>query len=150
MEPSPWILQAEHNLEVARYLKEKNYWSWSTFLSHQAAEVATKGVLLLFKKSDQPDHKLVYSEVSHRINELLEEFPFLLKKTLPLEIRELEAISKDFTETRYPKTFESYPPFTTYTLENAEKAYTLSEKIVSYCKKVADMLETSFETLAKG
>lgn len=119
------MLQAEHDLENARYELKGGYYEWACFLSQQAAEKAVKAVY----------QRLGAEAFGHSVASLLKG---LLKRFSPP--KELIDVAKELDKahipTRYPNAHPEGPPFEAYTEGEARRLISHAEKIVGFCKDI--------------
>ena len=115
-----WMAQAEFDFEVAKRLLISNDYEWCCFVCQQAAEKALKACI-----ESKNGKSRVHS---------------LLKMLNTLEIadeRILEAARKldfHYIQPRYPNGFDSGYPHMYYSSEEAERAISDAEIIISFCR----------------
>ena len=120
-----WMLQAERDLENARYELKGGYYEWACFLAQQAAEKAVKAVF----------QRLGAEAFGHSVASLLKKLPKHLAPPSKL-INAAKELDKAYIPTRYPNAHPEGPPFEAYTEEEAERLIAYAEEIVGYCKDI--------------
>jgi HEPN domain-containing protein len=99
-----WWLQAQEDLDTAKYLAQGKKYYMSAFVCQQAVEKALKALyLLLHKKSSGPTHSLIHLASETKVPEKY--FSYLRK------------LSPEFVITRYPDVSQEIP----YKLYDKEK-----------------------------
>ena len=119
-----WFRQAEADLAHARNSRDQKDWSWAAFASHQAAEKAIKALF----------QRLHLDAWGHTLSVLLGNLPELQRPAADL-VDKAKELDKHYVPTRYPNGFEQGAPVDFYTRAEAERAITLAEEIVEYCRR---------------
>lgn len=120
-----WLLQAERDLENARYEFEGGYHEWACFLAQQASGKAVKAL---------------YQRIGA---EAFGDSAASLLKSLPEELsapRDLIDVAKEldkaYIPTRYPNVHPEGPPYEAYTEVEARRLISYAEKVVGFCKDI--------------
>jgi len=115
-----WMAQAEFDLQTARKLSSAGDYEWCCFICQQAAEKAVKAVI---------ESKNGKSKV-HSVFQLLKSLKVEDKKVLEAARR----LEYHYIQPRYPNGFETGYPRMYYSIEEAERALSDAELIVSFCR----------------
>lgn len=118
-----WFHQAERDLNHAKNSLKDDYFEWSCFASHQAAEKAVKAVY----------EKLHGEAWGHTISKLLRDLPKEVAASDTL-IEYSLYLDKLYIPTRYPNGFDSGAPGEFFTLQDAKRAIEYAEEIIDFCK----------------
>ena len=121
-----WLKQADADLRHAHHAKEAGHYEWAAFASHQAAEMAIKG---LFKHVDM-------DAWGRALSGLLAELPDPIVADAALLNRARE-LDKHFIMARYPDGYETGAPVDYYTPDEAQRAVDHAEAIVAFCREHA-------------
>ncbi|HUW89420.1 MAG TPA: HEPN domain-containing protein [Candidatus Nanopelagicaceae bacterium] len=119
-----WLEEADWDLENAKILLKNKRFNTVVFHSQQAAEKAVKA-LLYFNKSNGWGHS-IYS--------LLEKYKEITHANIDDLQKSALSLDKHYITTRYPDALPDLAPHKAYTIEEAENAITLAQKIISYVK----------------
>lgn len=120
-----WLLQAERDLENAKYELKGGYYEWACFLSQQAAEKAVKAVY----------QKLGAEAFGHSVASLLRNLPESLSPDAEL-IDVAKELDKAYIPTRYPNVHPAGPPYEAYTETEAKRLISYAERILEFCKGI--------------
>jgi len=115
-----WLRQAEADLRHARHALEDGHHEWSAFAAHQASGKAIKAV---FQKRN-------LDAWGHVLSVLLSNLPDASGRL----IEQAKELDKHYIPTRYPNGFERGAPTDFYTRPEAERAITLAEGILEFCR----------------
>jgi HEPN domain-containing protein len=121
-----WLKQADADLRYARHAQDAGHYEWAAFASHQAAEMAVKG---LFKHLD-------LDAWGRAVSGLLVELPEPLEADVELLNRARE-LDKHFIMARYPDGYDSGAPVDYYTPAEAQRAVEHAEAILAFCRENA-------------
>ena len=103
--------QAERDLHVAEELLHDEFYEWSCFVAHQAAEKALKAVF-------QKLHAVAWG---HSILDLLK--ALARREAVHDDLFNCaRSLDKYYVPTRYPNGFESGSPYEYFTREDADRA----------------------------
>ena len=119
------MLQAERDLENARYELKGGYYEWACFLSQQAAEKAIKAVY----------QRLGAEAFGHSVASLLKRLPRRFSPSREL-VDAAKELDKAYIPARYPNAHPEGPPFEAYTEGEARRLISYAEKIVEFCKDI--------------
>lgn len=122
-----WLSEAEEDLSVAKILLREGKYSASCFHSQQAAEKASKALLLLHRRF----------EPGHSVSELLLIAREIGVKITNDHIRHARILDRYYIPTRYPNTFERGAPHEYFMEEDANEAIHLAEEIINIVKREA-------------
>lgn len=115
-----WMAQAEFDFQTAQRLNSSKDFEWCCFICQQAAEKAVKALI----ESRNGKFKI------HSVFQLL--------KSLGIEENDLleagRRLEYHYIQPRYPNGFESGYPRQYYSNEEAEKALSDAETIITYCR----------------
>jgi len=112
-----WIVQAEHDLEVAKYNLNGKYFDAVVFYCQQSVEKGLKAVILHKKKEKPISHSLIFLG---KLAEVPEEFISKLKK-----------LSPQYFLARYPDASEDVP-FELYDENIAKDFFKISEEVLKW------------------
>ncbi|MDI6872776.1 HEPN domain-containing protein [Candidatus Solincola sp.] len=118
-----WLRQARRDLEHARHALRDGEYEWSCFAAHQAAEKAVKALY----------QKLGADAWGHSVSILLSQLPSELVPPPELLDRARE-LDKHYIPPRYPNSHPQGAPMDYYTLEEAERAVSHGEEVISFCE----------------
>ncbi len=127
MRPEPkeegmrWLLQAERDLDDARYNFLGKRFNLACFLSQQAAEKAVKAFIYA-----EGEEIVLGHSVAHLLKHALRYDPGLE------EILGAGGLDKYYIPTRYPNGLPGGLPFEAFDEEDASKAIGMAEKVVVY------------------
>jgi len=117
-----WMDKARRFLAVAKRDLNDGYYDFAALNSQQAAEFALKA--LLIKKTG-------FKPYTHSISELLDALSEVVE--IPAQVRACEDLEEHYVQARYPDA-----RLRDYRREEAEKAVTCAEVIVSYVEGVLE------------
>lgn len=118
-----WIEQARRDLEHAASDLERLFFEWACFSAQQAAEKATKAVLM----------KLGVESWGHSVADLLEELG-RLRPVPPALVEAGLELDKAYIASRYPNAHPSGAPGTRYTRTEAQRMVDHAANIVQFCE----------------
>jgi len=118
-----WLLQAERDLEAAKWNLKGKFYEWACFNCHQAAEKALKALYQHFNMDAW----------GHSASKLMNEIP---KKERPSKKLLEMAIYLDrfYIPTRYPNDLPSGAPMSYFTEKDAKEAIKYAKEIIRFCK----------------
>lgn len=123
-----WLLQADHDLQVAQVNLEHEFFADVCYAAEQAAQKALKGYLY-FRGST-----MVWK---HSVKELAEECA-KLESGFSALIEAGKILDQYYIPTRYPDVLAPPAvPFESYTREQAKEAMQLAERVVNLVRLVA-------------
>lgn len=122
-----WLSEAEEDLSVAKILSREGKYSASCFHSQQAAEKASKALLLLHRRF----------EPGHSVSELILIAREIGVKITDDHIRYARILDRYYIPTRYPNAFERGAPHEYFMKADANEAVHLAEEIINIVKKEA-------------
>lgn len=119
-----WMSQADHNLASAERDERDGDYAWACFKAQQAAEIATKGLLL----------GLGQPAFGHSVLRLLQRIA-ALQIAVPQAIFEsAKRLDRHYIPTRYPNAYPSASPFEFYNASDAEQALDDAEKVIAFVR----------------
>ncbi len=118
-----WLRQARRDLEHAKHAARDEEYEWSCFASHQAAEKAIKALY----------QKLGAEARGHSLSALLSNLPKTVRPSRAL-IDKAKELDKHYVPARYPNFHPSGAPLDYYTKQEAERAITYAQEIISFCE----------------
>lgn len=118
-----WLRQAEADLRHAHHAREDEDYDWAAFASHQAAEKAIKALF----------QTLHLDAWGHTLSVLLASLPEPARPDAAL-MDYAKELDKHYIPTRYPNGFERGAPADLYTRGEADRAITLAEAILGFCR----------------
>ena len=122
-----WLSEAEENLSVAKILLREGKYSASCFHSQQAAEKASKALLLIHRRF----------EPGHSISELLQIAREIGASITDHHITYARVLDRYYISTRYPNVFERGAPHKYFMERDAEEAIHLAEEIINIVEREA-------------
>jgi HEPN domain-containing protein len=123
-----WLSEALEDLSVAKILLREGKYGASCFHSQQAAEKASKALLLLHGRS----------EPGHSISELLLTARMEGVDVTDDHIRCGRILDRYYIPTRYPNAFERGAPHQYFLEEDAREAIELAEEIIEFVRREAE------------
>lgn len=119
-----WMVQAERDLEQARWSLEGRFFEWACFVAQQAADKAVKAVY-------QAHHAVAWG---HSVGKLLADLP---GKVQPEEALIERAIRLDrlYIPSRDPNGFDTGSPGDYFTRRDAEEAIADARQILDFCRR---------------
>lgn len=120
-----WISEAEEDFSVAKILLREGKYSASCFHCQQAAEKASKALLLVHRRF----------EPSHSVSELLLTGREIGVRITDDNIQHARILDRYYIPTRYPNAFETGAPHKYFMEEDANKAVHFAEEIINIVKK---------------
>lgn len=120
-----WLSEAEEDLSIAKILLKEGKYGASCFHSHQAAEKASKALLLLHGRF----------EPGHSVSELLIISRETGAKIDEDQIRYARILDRYYIPTRYPNAFERGAPHQYFLEDDAREATQLAEEIIKIVKR---------------
>ncbi|MBI3077654.1 MAG: HEPN domain-containing protein [Deltaproteobacteria bacterium] len=131
MKPDPlaegrrWLLQAEHDLDDARYAEAGARYSLACFLAQQAAEKALKGYLYA-RGAD--------AVLGHSVADLCDE-----AGRHDVELGKLKAeagpLDRYYIQTRYPNSLPGGIPAEVFDRDDAEKALRVADRVIGVVRQ---------------
>ena len=118
-----WLNQAKRDLRHARHALEDEDYEWSCFAAQQAAEKAVKALY----------QKLGADAWGHAVSILLANLPQEFRPGNEL-INSAKELDKFYIASRYPNAHPEGAPFQYYTKEEAERAISYGDAIISFCE----------------
>ena len=118
-----WLRQAQRDLDLARKAHEAGSYEWACFAAQQSAE---KGVKAVFLKANA-------SAWGHSVSALLQQLPPPLQADDAL-LKAGKELDKHYIPSRYPNAFPQGAPCDYYTAEEAQRAITHTQHILSFCE----------------
>ena len=118
-----WLRQAQRDLDLARKALEAESYEWACFAAQQSAE---KGVKAVFLKANA-------SAWGHSVSALLQQLPPPLQADDTL-LKAGNELDKHYIPSRYPNAFPQGAPCDYYTAEEAQRAITHTQHILSFCE----------------
>ena len=122
-----WLSEAEEDLSVAKILLREGKYSASCFHSQQAAEKASKALLLIHRRF----------EPGHSVSELLLTAREVGASITGDYIQYARVLDRYHIPTRYPNVFERGAPHEYFMEEDAQEAVHLAEEIINLVKREA-------------
>ncbi|MBS7645160.1 MAG: HEPN domain-containing protein [Candidatus Bathyarchaeia archaeon] len=122
-----WLSEALEDLSIAKILLKEDKYAASCFHSQQAAEKASKALLLLLGRF----------EPGHSVSELLLAARESGANVTEEHIQYARILDRYYIPTRYPNAFERGAPHEYFLMRDAEEAVRLAEEIVKLAEKEA-------------
>lgn len=119
-----WTRQAEADLELARYAARGGHFEWACFAAQQSGDKAVKAVHL----------GLGQEAWGHSVTELLTALRDQVPDIAPGVLDSARALDKLYVPTRYPNGLPAGAPVDLFTAEEAERAITHAEEVLSFCR----------------
>ncbi|MBC7216935.1 MAG: HEPN domain-containing protein [Candidatus Caldatribacterium sp.] len=120
-----WFLQAEHDLDDARYLFEGRRFHLACFLAQQAAEKALKAFLYSLGADFVWGHSL--AELSKDAQEIDPDFASIAQ--------DASSLDKYYIPTRYPNGLPGGIPAQAYTEADAHLALSTAQKVIDFVRE---------------
>ena len=117
-----WFVQAERDLETARWQLQGGFYEWVCFTCQQAAE---KGVKALYQRL----HAVAWG---HAISRLLNELPDEMRPDQEL-VEAGVRLDRYYIQPRYPNGFERGAPQDYYTQKDGQEAIGYAQRILEFC-----------------
>ncbi|MDI6716840.1 MAG: HEPN domain-containing protein [Actinomycetota bacterium] len=118
-----WLRQADKDLKHARNALRDGDYEWSCFAAQQAAEKALKALY----------HSLGGESLGHSTLKMLNDLPLDIKPHKEL-LKKAANLDKLYIPSRYPNGFDWGAPMDYFGRDDAEKAISDAEDIISYAK----------------
>lgn len=122
-----WLMQAEHDLDDAKFNADGKRYNVACFLCQQAAEKALKAYLI--SVGDDP--------WGHSVAELAE----MCAESLPglaEAKRDIAGLDKHYIPTRYPNGLPGGIPSQVFSADDAERALALAERAIAIVRKALE------------
>lgn len=116
-----WFRQAQHDLEKAKLDQQWQYFEWSCFTAHQAAEKAIKAVYYARHGEAR----------GHGVRELLTSLALPVNETL---LRQAASLDRFYIPTRYPNGLPAGAPHDYFSQDDATQAIEAAETILAWCQ----------------
>lgn len=123
-----WLSEAMEDLSVAVILLREGKYGASCFHSQQAAEKASKALLLLLGRS----------EPGHSVSELLLKARGEGVEITEDHIRYGRVLDRYYIPTRYPNAFDRGAPHEYFMEEDAEEAIRMAEEVINIVRREAE------------
>ncbi|MEM2122170.1 MAG: HEPN domain-containing protein [Candidatus Bathyarchaeia archaeon] len=123
-----WLSEAVEDLSIAKILLRDGKYAASCFHSQQAAEKASKALLLLYGRF----------EPGHSVSELLLAAQKSGINVADEHIQYARILDRYYIPTRYPNAFERGAPHEYFLKRDAEEAIRLAEEIINIVKEEAE------------
>jgi HEPN domain-containing protein len=123
-EAKRWFLQALRDLDDAKFNFSGDRFNVACFLAHPSAEKALKAYLILKGAEEIWGHSV--GELCENAKNFNEEFKKIEKDS--------KSLDKYYIPTRYPNALPGGIPSESFDKNDAEKAISLAEKIISFIK----------------
>lgn len=122
-----WLSEALEDLSVARILLREGKYAASCFHSQQAAEKASKALLLLLGRF----------EPGHSVSELLLAAQRSGASITDEHVQYARVLDRYYIPTRYPSAFERGAPHEYFLERDAEEAFRFAEEIIKLVEREA-------------
>lgn len=123
-EAKRWFLQALHDLDDAKFLLSGKIYNVACFLAQQSAEKALKAYLIYQGAEEVWGHSI--SELCKDAQSLDSDFALIES--------EANSLDKYYIPTRYPNALPGGIPSKAYDETDANRAISLTEKIIDFIK----------------
>jgi HEPN domain-containing protein len=120
-----WLRQAQRDPDMAQQALEAGSYEWACFAAQQSAENGVKAVFL----------KANHTAWGHSVSALLQQLPPPLQADDVL-LRAGEELDKHYIPSRYPNAFPQGAPCDYSTAEEAQRAITHTQHILSFFETV--------------